>query len=147
MARHKVLNPEEFAAHIAVDYANYSAAALLEGQCLRDMSNKDILPAAISYQNRVLQNASAVPAGIQKKLSQLIHNSYELTEKLNESITKLSSISDEAEGARYAVKAVVPLTKELRKSLDALEDAVERKSWPYPSYEQLLLSRLAKESE
>lgn len=145
LSRHGVLSEEEFAAHITVDYANYSAAALLEGQCLRDMSNKDVIPAAITYQNRVNQNSNA--SGLQKKLSTLINSSFDLTEKLSEACAKLSSISDETEGARYAVKTVVPLTKELRKALDALEDIVDRKDWPYPSYEELLLSRLAKESE
>lgn len=147
LARHGVLNDEEFTAHLIVDYTNYTAAALLEGQCLRDMSNKDIIPSAINYQNRILQNASAVPAGIQKKLSQLLNNAYELTEKLHEACAKLSATSDEIEGARFAVKTVVPLTKDLRKALDALEDVVDRREWPYPNYEELLLSRLAKESE
>jgi glutamine synthetase len=145
LSRHGVLNEAEFSAHITVDYGNYCAAALLEGQCLRNMSNKDVIPAAITYQNRVIQNGNT-PA-LQKKLSALINTSYDLTEELSEACSKLSSISDETEGARFAVKTVVPLTKELRKSLDALEDVVDRKDWPYPSYEELLLSRLAKESE
>jgi glutamine synthetase len=147
LGRHGVLNDEEFTAHIIIDYANYAAAALLEGGCLRDMANKDILPAAINYQNRVHQNGSLVPQGLQKKLSALITSAYENTEKLSEACAQLSSISDEIEGARYGAKIVVPLTKELRKSLDALEDIVDRKEWPYPAYEELLLSRLAKESE
>jgi len=145
LSRHGILNSEEFDAHIAIDYANYSAAALLEGQCLRDMANKDVIPAALTYQNRV--RTAGAPQGLADKLSQLINTAYNLNETLTDSCAHLSGLSDEREGARYAVKNTGPAMKKLRVALDALEDVVDRKEWPYPSYEELLLSRNSRQTE
>jgi len=142
-SKHGILSNEEFACHLTVDYANYSAAALLEGQCLRDMANKDIIPAAISYQKRVTEAAG--PKGLQTKLSKLVEDAFQLSEKLSSVCAQLSAMSDEVESARFALKSVIPATKELRTALDSLEDIVDRREWPYPSYEELLLSRNAKE--
>jgi len=144
-ARLGVLNNEEFDSHITIDYGNYSAAALLEGQCLRDMANKDIIPCAITYLNRV--RAAGGPAGLQDKLSKLINEAYSVNDQVTASCSHLSGLGDEKDGARYAVNTLGPQVKLLRGALDSLEDIVDRKEWPYPSYEELLLSRNSKQTE
>jgi len=93
------------------------------------------------YQNKVLKNADAVPEGLRSKLANLIKEAYESNDKLTKVATTLAAISDGVVGARYAIEHVVPATKDLRCVLDKLEENVDRKDWPYPSYEQLLLSR------
>eukprot|EP01126_Amoeba_proteus_P060545 TRINITY_DN8018_c0_g1_i2.p1 TRINITY_DN8018_c0_g1~~TRINITY_DN8018_c0_g1_i2.p1 ORF type:complete len:448 (+),score=105.55 TRINITY_DN8018_c0_g1_i2:1022-2365(+) len=139
-SRFGVLDSDEFQAHINVDYSNYSTTALLEAQCLRDMSRKDIIPAALSYKSRVHKSGILKP--LEKNLSSLVGEAYELSEKLDDGVKKVRTFKDEVEAARFGSNQLVPLMKQLRGVLDGLEDVVDRTCWPYPSCEDMLLSRI-----
>jgi len=142
LARTGVLSPVEFHAHISVDYSNYAQQILLEAGCLKDISNKYIIPATIKYQNVLLQNKDSVPSSIRDKVKNLLQSAATQTDDLADKETQLGDLlGTEKAAARFAVDNVVPALKKLRTTLDALEDAVDKSFWPIPSYEDLLLSR------
>jgi len=140
--RYGVLSKEEFDAHLSIDYTKYAQQILLEAGTLKNLANKYIVPAAIRYQNLILEHPAEVPATIKERLKDAIAKAVAATEALREKEEKLAEILEEdKKAARYSVDSVVPAMKETRDQLDKLEDLVCHKFWPLPSYEEMLLSR------
>jgi len=141
LSRYGVLNKEEFDSHLSVDYTKYAQQILLEAGTLKNLANKYIVPAAIRYQNLVLQNGDAVPSSLKDDLKDTISKAVAAANVLGDAEGKLSGLEDEKKAARFAVDSVVPAMKVCREHLDKLEDIVCHTYWPLPSYEEMLLSR------
>jgi len=147
LSRYGVLSKEEFDAHLSVDYTKYTQTIQLEAGTLKNLANKFILPAAIRYQNLVLQNGDAVPASLKDNLKVTIAKAVAAADTLAEKEEKLGEIGDEKKSARFAVDSVVPAMKACREYCDKLEDIVCHTFWPLPSYEEMLLSRHVRTTE
>ena len=52
--------------------------------------------------------------------------------------TELNSIEDTLQGAKFARDTVLPQMKACRTESDALEEIIDNRRWPLPSYEEML---------
>jgi len=137
----KVFTPKEFSAFITADLEAYLCTQQLEADSLISLSNRFIIPAAVKYQNDLLLHAASIPTGLKDTLKELIDSAYTNTQHLvkeTKGISKGATVLDQAKIASTKVKKAVA---ELRVVLDTLEDTVGQGYWPYPTYEQILLTR------
>jgi len=138
--KYGVFSRKELDSFVEVDTVNYTSVINLEALALVNLSNRYVIPASISYQNDLLTNSASIPAKLKEHVKNLIGNSYDATSVLSDNINALSKLESHA-AARYANDVVKAQMKVLRTYLDSLEEVVDQKYWPYPTYEEILLAR------
>ena len=137
----------ELESRAEVKYELYSKAVHIEARTMVQMAGKELLPAIMAYCGQLADSANAVRAcGIDASVQEEILS--ELTECLKEANASLKKL-DEAirnaeqvpEGRERAVALrdnVVPAMEALRRPVDKAEGYVDRRSWPVPTYADLV---------
>jgi glutamine synthetase len=137
----KIMTRKEFEAFVEVDLVSYVQAQQLESEAMVVLSNRYLIPAAIAYQNEVLKNADSIPKGLKQHLKDSIEHAYKATNELKDSVKKLVAFSDLQQAAQHGATETKQKMRELRAVLDQIEETVDQKFWPIPTYEQILLTR------
>ncbi len=151
----KVLKPEELAARREIEYEKYMMKRQIEATIACDLAQNTILPAAISYQNFLLENIMGLEETFGKKgakmvspqkdilerTSNLINDLYTSIGKLSAEMDKANSISSHQKQAEAYGKVVTPLIEQLGESCTALEGLIDNELWPLPKFTELLFTR------
>ena len=133
-----VLSNEEFDARNNVMYETYCNKINIEGHLLKKMSRQYILPAALKTSS-LLQTTGVT--SMHSVLSGQINRAYELTEKLSKTTQAGSKIDDVKKRARFSLEETLPAMSKLRETLDDIEGRVDRKDWPFATYQELLFNK------
>ncbi|MCP4441277.1 MAG: glutamine synthetase type III [Aureispira sp.] len=144
-----VLSETEVHAHYDVRLEDYALKLQIESRTLAEMCMNQVLPAAITYQNTLLENVTAL-----KSLggdSSLFVGQWELVKEISEYINTIKSNvyamrverdkADELEAierARAYCDNVKPLMEKIRTCADKLEPLVDDSLWQLPKYRELL---------
>lgn len=150
-----VLKPEELAARREIEYEKYMMKRQIEATIACDLAQNTLLPAAVNYQNFLLENIMGVEEVFGKKGSKMVSPQRDLLEKtsdivnaLYDSLGKLRSEMDKANAlkshqkqAEAYGKIVTPLIEELGESCTALEGIIDNEIWPLPKFTELLFTR------
>ena len=135
-SRYEILNEE------------YSKTIHIEALTMIDMINRQVLPAVMDY-------TSSLAIGLEAKKRVLpdmpfdaetdrLARTESLVSSLHKAVGELENavvLSSEYEGsalAHYSRSRIVPAMEEVRNSADELELIVAQKSWPYPTYGEML---------
>ena len=151
----KVLKPEELAARREIEYEKYMMKRQIEATIACDVAQNTILPAAINYQNFLLENIMGIEEAFGKKGSKMVSPQRDLLEKtsalvndlytsmgnLNNEMDKANSASSHQKQAEAYGKIVTPLIEELGVSCTALEGIIDNELWPLPKFTELLFTR------
>jgi len=151
----KVLKPEELAARREIEYEKYMMKRQIEATIACDLAQNTILPAAINYQNFLLENIMGIEETFGKKGSKMIRPQMDLLEKtsalVNDLYTSMGKLSNEMDKANSASshqkqaeaygKIVTPLIEELGVSCTVLEGIIDNELWPLPKFTELLFTR------
>ena len=106
-----------------------------------------IIPAAIAYQNRLIEavkglNDLGIPAGFQadrlKAIVGLIETLEVKNRELSDAMADTESLENLSVRAKRIAERVVPLLDGVRKPVDALESVVDESLWPLPKYSEML---------
>ena len=150
-----VLRPEELAARRELEYEKYMMKLQIEATIACDLAQNTLLPAAVNYQNFLLENIMGVEEAFGKKGSKMVSPQRDLLEKtsdivnaLYDSLGKLRSEMDKANAlkshqkqAEAYGKIVTPLIEEVGESCTALEGIIDNEIWPLPKFTELLFTR------
>ena len=151
----KVLKPEELAARREIEYEKYMMKRQIEAVVVCDLAQNTILPAAISYQNFLLENIMGIEETFAKKgskmvspqrdilerTSSLVNDLYSSMSKLKVEMNKANSLSSHQKQAEAYGNIVTPLIEELGESCTALEGLIDNELWPLPKFTELLFTR------
>lgn len=152
-AKHNIYTHAELEARHEIELEKYIKRVQIEGRVIGDLAGNHILPAAIRYQNVLINNIKGLKdLGIDKSSYQAQFNV--LTE-ISEHINKVQLIAEKMTEARKAANAlsgsrdkavaycdqVKPLFDEIRYSVDKLELLVDDSEWELPKYRELLFLR------
>ncbi len=151
----KVLKPEELAARREIEYEKYMMNRQIEATIACDLAQNTILPAAISYQNFLLENIMGVEDAFGKKgtkmvspqrdllarTSSIVNDLYTSIGKLNSEMDKANAMKSHQKQAEAYGKVVTPLIEELGDSCTALEGLIDNEIWPLPKFTELLFTR------
>ncbi len=149
--KHGIYTEREIHSRCEILLENYCKTINIEALTMVDMVRRQIIPAAISYLERLSLTVNAKKNALGKaascktegkliaKLSVLNDDISEKVEALEKAIEKASSVNDDISEKAMAYKdLVVTSMEEVRFIADEIEANVAEKYWPYPTYEDLL---------
>ncbi|MBT8281943.1 MAG: glutamine synthetase III [Muriicola sp.] len=151
----QVMSEIEVKARQEVELETYILQTQIEGRVFNELVNTHIIPAAIKYQNSVIENIKGIKevygAGFKKQaVAQLsiledISGHLEATRKKSDAMTearkKANAEPDVYKKAMAYCHDVRPYFDDIRYHCDKLEQLVEDQSWPLAKYRELLFIR------
>lgn len=152
-SRNNIFSPKELHARYEIRLENYTKVLQIESRVLGDLAGNHILPAAIRYQNLLLENIR----GLKQVLSEeqykthtelQLHTIIKISEHISEiksDVMKMigerkvaNAMEDSAQKALAYCHVIKPLLEEIRYHIDKLEILVEDQMWPLPKYREML---------
>ena len=143
---HKVYTKEEIEARYEITQETYTKVVNIEAVTALDMINKDILPAVSKYSSELAMGIKAkadlrMDVTYEKETLEFITNytrlAYEKKLDLESTLRKKDSFDEIGKKSMFYKDEVLPKMEELRDIVDALEQKIDGKAWPYPSYGKL----------
>ncbi|MFQ3546868.1 MAG: glutamine synthetase III [Termitinemataceae bacterium] len=144
---HKVLTKEELESRYHIYLERYSKQINIEAGVMIDMSRRSIFPVASAFAASLARDAASLAAvgaistpqeKKAKRIAELTAELYEETEKLEKVLVEAQETEDPFIQAKAYREKVVPQMNNLRSKADSLEKLVDKKVWPFPTYEELL---------
>jgi glutamine synthetase len=151
--KHKVLSHSELEARYEIELEKYIKYVQIEGRVIGDLSGNHILPAAIRYQNVLINNikglkdlglsAEAYTAqfNVLNEISEHINKVQVLAAQMTEARKAANLLDSSREKAIAYCEKVKPFFDEIRYSVDKLELLVDDSEWELPKYRELLFLR------
>ena len=147
-----VLAPNEVEARFEVLNETYVKKLQIEARVIGDICLNHVLPAAIRYQNVLVENVKGVKDVFGDEYAELCASEVATLRKISTFINRMSSdvealvearkhanrIEDIAERAKVYSHDVKDLMDKVRYSADHLEMLVDDEMWPLPKYRELL---------
>jgi glutamine synthetase len=149
--KHNVLNKREIHARVEILLENYIKKVQIESRVMGDLALNHIIPTAIAYQNKLIDNANGLKGlGIDnssivqtiKKMSTYIddikNGVFDMIEE-RKRINKMESTHDRA--IAYCDDVKEKYFDKIRYAVDKLELLVDDEDWPLVKYRELLFLR------
>ena len=144
-----VYTEREMKEHYEIKLEKYCKVLNIEVETMLEMINKDILPAAFKYIDKVAQtaiNLNAVVSGAKaaaqvsllQKLDELTASLSQKKEELGQKHLEAKSEADFLKRARAYADSVLPAMAQARAVADQIEPLLAEDCKPYPCYEDLL---------
>ena len=146
---HDIYTLNEIKARYEIGQEHYSKIVNIEALTALDMLNKDYLPAISKYTKSLAETVSLKKAiGVNEsyelellnKISNELANAYNTKLDLEKALEKTKDINDCTELSMYYRESILPLMEKARDIIDGIELDVDSKSWPVPSYGEILYS-------
>ncbi len=149
--KHRVLSRTELASRQDVILEHYSKTLQVEALTMIDMTEREIIPAVLSYQSEILKEynrkkesglaLSAKPEEeLLSKISEYTEKAFVRVKTLKENVEKSKSVTETLSAAKFARGTLFEDMASLREAVDTLETLVATDFWPYPSYGEMLYS-------
>ena len=149
--KHRVLSGTEIASRQEVLLENYAKTLNVEALTMIDLTEREIIPAVLSYQsellkeyNRKKESGLALSAKPEEELLQKIaaytEKAYDSVKTLKENVEKSKEITETLPAAKFARNTLFENMATLREAVDTLETLVASDFWPFPSYAEMLYS-------
>ncbi len=151
-----VLSKVEVEARHEIELHSYMLKIQIESRVAGDLSQNHIIPTAIAYQNRLIENvrglrevlspekathATATPTKLIEEISEHIAQVKTLVDEMIEERKKANKIADVREKAVAYCDKVRPYLERIRYHADKLELLVDDELWPLPKMRELLFTR------
>ena len=147
-----VMSEVEVRARQEVELETYILQVQIEGRVLNELVYNHVIPAAIEYQNKLIQNVlglKGIYGASHKKLTEAQSNIIEqITEHvvilkkkidaMTEARKKGNQLSNSHKKAVAYAESIKPLFDEIRYHCDKLEQLVDDQLWPLTKYRELL---------
>lgn len=147
-----VLAPNEVEARFEILNETYVKKLQIEARIIGDMCLNHVIPAAVKYQNVLIENVNGIKeifgkgylefcsAEIEtlKKISTYINSISIYVEQLVEARKKANRVEDMAERAKMYSLEVKDMMDKVRENADKLEMLIDDEMWTLPKYRELL---------
>ncbi len=151
----KVMNRVEVDARHEIMLEEYQKKIQIESRVLGDLAGNHIVPTAIKYQNRLIENVRGLKEVLEDKVfKKVAKEQLEMIEEISERISviisekeamietrkRLNKLEDMREMAIGYCEEVVPFLGKIRYECDKLEMLIDDELWPLPKYRELLFN-------
>ena len=150
-----ICSPREFEARNEIKLEKYSTVIDIEARVLADIARNHIIPAALNYQNRLIENVKGLKEIFgDEEYKSLAKQQLSLIKGISENISIIKVGVDQLLEAKEKAKTlhsqeqaeaycndVKPLFDPIRDASDALEMMVDDELWPMTKYRELLFTR------
>lgn len=152
----KIFNETELASRLEVELEKFTMKEQIESRVLGDLAINHIVPIAVAYQNRLLENVRGLKEIFsEEEYKVLSADRLDLIREISKRVTSIKKLVHDMTEARkvanhmecYKDKAmsysknVHPYLDEIRDHIDHLEMEVDDEIWPLPKYRELLFSK------
>ena len=151
-----VLTPRELHARQEIEFENYVYKIQIEARVIGEMVQNFILPAAVNYQNKLIQNIKGLvdvlgaKAGKEAATAQI-----DLLTRVSEHVNKMKALSDEMLVVRKAANKIEDMEEKaiaycddvkvffdrIRYHADKLELLIDDEEWRLPKFREMLFTR------
>ena len=149
--KHKVLNSVELHARHEIELEAFIKKVQIESRVMGDLALNHIIPTAILYQNKLIENANGLKGlGLDhtaavdsiKEISKHLANLQALVHEMTEARKQLNKEDDVIKRAKgYQTKVKEAYFDTIRYAVDKLELLVDDESWPLVKYREMLFIR------
>jgi glutamine synthetase len=154
-ADNNVFSDRELEARTEVRYENYGKKIQIESRILANIALNQIVPTAIDYQTRLIQNVKGLKDIFGDDFKEIASGRLELIRQISEHTSAIKAMVNEMTEERksanrieetrersyeYSVK-VFPFFEKIRYHIDRLERIIDNEMWPLPKYTELLFTR------
>lgn len=150
-----IYNEREFEARNEIKLEKYSTNIDIEAKVLSDIARNHIIPAALNYQNRLIDNVKGLKEIFgQEEFLALAKEQMDLIRSISENVAQIKVGVDELLIAKREAKTlhgqeqaekycndVKPRFEKIREASDALEMLVDDELWPMTKYRELLYTK------
>ncbi len=151
-----VLTPRELEARQEIEFENYILKIQIEARIIGDMVQSQIIPAAIEYQNKLIQNvqglisvlgetsgreAAKTQIELVSKISEHLNSMKSHADKMLDERKKANSIEHAEDKAIAYCDNVKVHFDDIRYHADKLELLVDDELWPMPKFREMLFTR------
>ena len=151
-----VLSPRELEARQEIEFENYILKIQIESRLMGDITQNYFIPAAVEYQNKLIQNVQGLISILGDKAGKAAAKAQiSLIERLSLHLNAMKSASDvmlenrkkanKMEAAEKKALAYCDTVKvhfdEIRYHADKLELLVDDELWPLPKFREMLFTR------
>ncbi len=149
-ANNKIMNEREIAARYEILLESFIKKIQIESRVLGDLANTSVIPAAISFQHKLTESASAmkdfgltddnykVAIDAIKEASEYINTIKTSVYKMVEERRVANALGSHEDCAAAYSEKVKAYFDVIREASDKLERIVEDTLWPLPKYRELL---------
>ncbi len=148
-AKHKILSKVELESRFHIYLEKYSKQINIEAGTMIEMANLLIFPAANRFARELADSVNSIKAAVKDAdtsvqeglIREILSNIKGLKTKSDElaaELKKAKSLEDIVQHAKAFREKVFVKMAELRVYGDILEKLVDKKAWPFPTYEELL---------
>jgi glutamine synthetase len=143
----------ELLARYEIFHENYVKKVQIEGRLIGELAIDYVIPAAIDYQNKLIQNVMGLKSigskptayktqtTIIESISGHVNAIYVNTEKMIEARKKANLIKHEPDKSKAYCDSVIPQFEIIRSHCDKLEQLVDDQTWRLPKYRELLFTK------
>jgi len=149
-----IFSEAELEGRVEVMFEQYMMKIQIEARVLGDLAINHIVPTAVKYQNRLMENVLGLKEIYGEEYKSLAGNRIELIKEISDHVTAIKNgvtemvnarkvankMDDEKEKAKAYSKKVAPFLDKIRYHIDKLELIVDDEIWPLPKYRELLFS-------
>jgi glutamine synthetase len=149
-----IFTESELEGRVEVMFEQYTKNIQIEARVLGDLAINHIVPTAVKYQNRLMENVLGLKEVYGEEFKNLAGNRVELIKDISDHVTAIkngvnemvearklaNSMEDEKEKAKKYSHTVAPFLDKIRYHIDKLELVVDDEIWPLPKYRELLFS-------
>jgi glutamine synthetase len=151
-----VFNEVELRGRVEVEYEKFSKKVQIESRILGDLAINHIVPTAVSYQNRLIENLCGLKQLFDSnEFDELAADRKDLIREISLHVTAIKKLSKRMIEERYQANTsecekrkaelydstVRPTMLELRSHIDELELVIDDDIWPLPKYRELLFAK------
>ena len=150
-AKQNVMTKEELLSRFVIYSETYCKEINIEANIMVQMTKSQVFPASNDYACSLAKSINEIKDAVaesetlllpqKRNLKVILENLKGLKQKeleLEKLIEEALHISDSFERAKFYKEKLIGKMKELRHFSDELEMLVDKKSWPFPTYEDLL---------
>ncbi|MBK6484212.1 MAG: glutamine synthetase III [Chitinophagaceae bacterium] len=151
--RNEVFTKEEIHARHEIELEKYIKIVQIEGRIIGELAVNQIIPAAIQYQNELINNIKGfreiglderhteAQKNLVTEISEHVNAILKMVHEMTEARKTANNTEDIRDRAIAYCDTVKPFFDEIRYRTDKLELVVDDKLWPLPKYRELLFLR------
>ena len=151
----EVMSEVEVMARKEVELETYILQTQIEGRVFNEMMYNFVIPAAISYQNKIIENVTGLKEIYGAAYKKYAEDLLSIIEQISEHVVQIKKKTDEMTEARKRANNLVDVNKkafaycdnvkpyfeEIRYHCDKLEQLIDNATWPLAKYRELLFIR------
>ena len=152
----RIFNETELACRLEVELEKYTMKVQIESRVLGDLAINHIVPTAVIYQNRLLENLRGLREIFPPEEYEILSaDRKELIREISHRVTaikmqvremtearKVANHMDNYKDKAFAYEETVrPYLESIREHIDNLEMEIDDEIWPLPKYRELLFTK------